>query len=429
MLPRATASCGRRAAPVSANPRLIPLRPIALAVCLLALAGAASAQDTVRPETAERRLGPISFNPGLVFSSGYDTNPWREAQKDAVVDVVESNVAPQVTGFLNVGRVRSDLFGAVEFVKAGTATKLDRNYQFGASTIVQGGRVQPFLDLRSRHTNANPTGFEVGRKSMRIENDARMGASFKVSSAVNLSAFYRDTQTNWDADALYQTSSLREKLNRTDTAYGGGADIALTPLTSVRASAEQTASEFVYSPLRNGRGSRLSAGLSFSGPAAITGNVDVGVRTFTSTSSGVSFKGPFSNVGLSHQFPTSTVTSFRYSRDLQFSYDTSLAYFVSESIEGTLLQAIGDNYAVQMFVGRSRLLYNPNSFADAPLNAVWEVNVAIGRPVSRLGRVGVLLERARADGRDPWNATRVGMFLTYGAGPFQRMDRPIPFQR
>jgi hypothetical protein len=264
---------------------------------------------------------------------------------------------------------------------------------------------------------------------MRIEHDIKTGLAFKMGSATRLSSFYRRTQTNWDADAIYQTSSLREKLNRTDQGAGASIDVALTPLTSVRATAERTSSTFLYSPARDGSGGLFTGGVSFEGAALVVGNVDIGVRTFASTLSNVSFRGLYANVTATHSMPTNTVLAFRFSRDMQFSYDVSLAYFQGQSIEFTVIQPLGERMGMQVNVGRHTLVYDQATPSTIPINAVSELGVAIGRSLTRRTRIGVSVERGSARGNQAWQSFRVISFLTYGTGRFQRLDRPIPFQR
>jgi hypothetical protein len=400
---------------------------ILLVGILVASCGVAAAQPAP-PLEAERRLGPISYNPGLVFSSGYDTNPWREGTAEGVRDAFETYITPQVAGWMHLGSLRTDMYGAIEIVKAGEGVT-SKNYQAGTNLVWNGARFVPYLLFTSKHTNANPTGFEVGRKSMRIEHDLKSGVSMKLGPAAQVFSYVRRTKTNWDADAIYQSSSLREKLNRTDIGVVSGIGVALTALTSVRFYGESNSSDFLYSPIRNGSGYRLGAGLTITGPAAIVGNVDLGVRQFNSQASDLSFRGMFGTVSLAREFSTGTVVGFRFDRDLQFSYDTSLAYFVGQSIEVTAIQPVGEKIGLQAYVGRHKLLYAQHVSGAAPLNGVTEFSVAVGRQVRQRLRAGVSTEWAAARGTQPWDQLRVIAFVTYGSGPFQRLDRPIPFQR
>jgi hypothetical protein len=393
---------------------------------LIVLAGvSADAYAQTAGSTGEARAGVFMIRPGLVFSSGHDTNPYREANAESDV---ETYVIPQATGFFEPGRLRSNFFGAIEIVQFANRAGA-RNHQYGIRNEWQGSRLLPFFDWVSKHTNANPTGFEVGRKSMRNENTLRTGLRTRLGGRLTAIAFLNQVRTNWDADAIYQTSSLREKLNRTDTSIGGGLEATLTPLTTFRLTGERTSSDFVYSPQRNGTGTRFGPGISFSGPAAITGNVDIGFRSFTSELSGVSFRGLFSNMVLTRAFPSETILSFRFDRDMQFSYDLSLSYYVSRSLQLTVIQPLTSSLAVQAFVARHNLLYSAAAPGSVPLDAVNEMGFAVGQRLGRVIRVGVQGEWARATGNQAWNEARVVAFLTYGAGAFQRLDRPIPFDR
>ena len=379
------------------------------------------------PTEHEGQIGPLFFNPGLVFSSGYDTNPWRESGSEAVYDVVETYVTPQIAGWMTFGHLRIDLFGAVEVVKAGEGVA-SKNHQLGSNVLWDGPVLSPYLTFTSKHTNANPTGFEVGRKSMRNENDAKAGVSVKMGSA-RAFGFVRQTKTDWDADAIYQTSSLREKLNRNEFGVGGGLEVMLTPLTGVRFFAEQHTSDFIYAPIRNGTGARIGGSLSLTGPALISGNVEAGLREFRSASSDVSFRGLFANASLTRTFPTETTIGVRFERDLEFSYDATLAYFVGQSMVFTATQPLGESIATQFAIGRHTLTYDRASPDTVPTNAVSEYALVLGRKVRKRTWVGASVEWGQAEGNQPWKQRRITGFITFGSGPFQRLDRPIPFTR
>jgi hypothetical protein len=393
---------------------------------LIVLAGvSADAYAQAPGSTGEARAGVFTIHPGLVFSAGHDTNPYREANAESDI---ETYIIPQATGAFSPGRLRTNFFGAVEIVQFANRAGA-RNHQYGVHNEWQGARLMPFFDWTSKHTNANPTGFEVGRKSMRGENVLRAGVRTRLGGRVSALGYMNRTRTNWDADAVYQTSSLREKLNRTDTSYGGGLEVQLTPLTSVRFTGDRTTSDFMFSPQRNGTGDRFGPGLTISGPAAITGSVDVGFRSFTSTASGVNFRGLFSNIVLTRAFPTETIVTGRFDRDMQFSYDLSLAYFVSRSVQLAVIQPLNSSLAIQGFMARHSLLYSAAAPGIEPVNYVTEAGFAVGQRIGRVIRVGMQTEWAQASGNQPWSELRVVAFLTYGIGGFQRLDRPIPFDR
>jgi hypothetical protein len=399
------------------------MRLFLFAMVLAAVSADASAQSA--GSLGEGKAGLFTFYPGLVFSSGHDTNPYREAGAEADI---ETYMIPQVTGWFTPGRLRTNFYGAIEVITFANRVGA-RNHQFGVRNEWQGTRLVPYVDFNSRHTNANPTGFEVGRKSMRIEHALQTGLRTRLGGRVSLAGFYHRTRTNWDADAIYQTSSLREKLNRTDVSAGGRLEMALTPLTTVRFTGERSTNTFEFSPGRDGSGTSMAGGITMTGPAAITGSADVGYRTFTSASHDVKFRGLFSSMALSRTFPSDTVVMVGFSRDMQFSYDLSLAYFVSRSVQLTVIQPLNSSLAIQGFAARHSLMYDKAAPGAVPINAVTEAGFAVGQRLGRVLRVGVQTEWASATGGQAWDALRVVAFLTWGIGGFQRLDRPIPFAR
>jgi hypothetical protein len=390
------------------------------------LSVAVQAQTADPSATAEHRLGPLAFNPGFVFSSGYDTNAYRVA--DSEPDF-ETYAIPQLEGWLNLGRMRSNVFGAIELVRFASGVGVIRNHQYGARNQWQGGRLQPYVDVASRHTNANPVGFEVGRKSMRNETDLRTGLRTALGSRVFASAYSRFTKTDWDADAIYQTSSLREKLNRTDKVTGVAFEMVITPLTVVSVTGDANTSEFVFSPIRNGSGYRIAAGTTIRGPAAINGSAEIGFRSFESQTTDLDFRGLVANALLVRPFPNGRLLAVRYGRDIQFSYEPSLQYFVAQSVELSAIQPLGEKFSIQGFIGSHNLTYIVDAPEAIPVDNVFEYGLAVGHRLARAIRIGVSAESARAAGSQPWTELRITAFLTYGFGGFQRLDRPIPFQR
>ena len=241
-----------------------------LCVCLLfGPANLVQAQipDPDPSETARVRLGSLAFTPAVVCSGGYDTNPSREAGRGATFEL---HAVPQVEGWYRGNTARASFWGAAELL-AFSYDAGARNWQVGGRLERAAPSVRPYVRYNLRNTNANPTGFEVGHKSMRIEGDLEAGAAVR-SGRFSFAGSVRSTATRWAADAIYLGSSLREKLNRRSNVYRAGAGYALTPLTSVEFAAERSTDRFTYSPVRNGSGSVFLWGVTFAGPAIVQGS-------------------------------------------------------------------------------------------------------------------------------------------------------------
>ncbi len=410
--------------------RVAAARWLLCGIALVGAAGAASAQ-TPEPdptETARIRLGSFAFNPAIVASGGYDTNPYLERARESTFELY---ALPQIEGWFRRPGVQASFWGAAELVTFSNMAGA-RNWQVGGQIERLSVSFKPYVNYSIRNTNANPTGFEVGHKSLRIEGDLTAGiighfGRFAVSGS------FRTNGTNWDADAMYLGSSLREKLNRRSTALRAGVGYSLTPLTSLEFVLERTTDRFKYSPIRDGDGTAFLWGMTFAAPAVIQGNAWLGYRRFhTLAVGGATFSGLIGTVTLVHPRPSGGTVAFRYSRDIQFSYDTSLAYYLSKVYELVATVPLAATWRVQAYAGLNGLDYGPaGSNLEGPLHRVIEYGGAVGYTVGQTAIVGVSANRGLARGVEGWRQLRVTIFLTYGSpnGHYQRLDRPIPFAR
>ncbi len=407
-------------------------RRILVASCLLWSLVASTrlhAQGTDDPgKDAPYRFGALAVEPALVFSSGYDTNVYRERIGFAAV---ETFAVPQIQawwiqpGFHVMGQAAVEgvhFTNNVGAVNGQTGLRIERSH----SVVV------PYLSWNRRRTNASPTGFEVGYKSLRLENDWSGGIALTLSPRVRTRALVRLVKTNWDADARYQSSSLREKLNRDTLGSSLSFSYALTPLTAIGATVETQRDRFQFSPIRDGDAVRIAPMVEFSSPALLFGNAVVGYHRFRSPASGAAdFNGVFASVNLGYGAPEGTLFKLYVVRDLQYSHDTALAYYVATSATITLARRIGGRWDAAVFGGRHFLDFRPPAGgADGrPVDSVMELGGAMAYRASPRRRIGLSIERATKNGDDGYNALRVVGFLTYGSGRFQRLDRPTPFER
>jgi hypothetical protein len=171
----------------------------------------------------------------------------------------------------------------------------------------------------------------------------------------------------------------------------------------------------------------------FRSPAILQGDVWVGYRSFHSPTSGAAdFHGAVAYGTLVFAPPSGAAVSLRLQRDIEFSFDKSLAYYVSTSVNVTASLPLSNLWRLQGFGATTTLDYRPaGSTLPGPLQRVNEFGGAIGFNLGAVTVVGVSTEWAQAIGAQGWKELRVVAFLTYGSahGAYQRLDRPIPFSR
>jgi hypothetical protein len=410
--------------------------PLALAVGALTIVLAMSTTQLhaqlVEPDPSEAarvRYGAWAFTPALVFSFGHDSNVYREPIGFSDTELF---VVPQIEGWWVRPGSRTTVNAAVEVVRFGRNIGAT-NSQFGIRWDRTGSLVRPFVGLNRRNTNANPTGFEVGYKSLRLENDLVTGAAFSVSRRTQLRFQGRLTQTRYDADAIYQGSSLREKLNRNTAGISTGLSYVLTPLTAIGGTVDVSRDRFIFSPVRDGDTLRILGHVEFAKPALLFGSASVGHMNFSSPASqAADFSGLIGAINLGYARGEGTLVRFLMSRDFQYSFDSALNYYLLNSLNVGVSHRFGQHWDTAAFANWFSGDYRPaGSVAGiGRVDRLSEFGGAIAYRVGRWTRIGASAERARKDApAEDWEAVRVVGFLTYGSGRFQRLDRPTPFER
>jgi hypothetical protein len=389
-----------------------------------------SAQDEYEFDptvAAHYRQGAIAYTPAIVFSAGYDTNVYREAVGFADTEIF---AVPQIEawwtqpGFVVTGKAAVE---AVSFQNHEGAV----NHQVGARIDRSRGIIAPYFSWTRRRTNAGPTGFEAGYKSLRLENSFNGGARAFINPRARMIGYGSLVQTRWDADARYQTSSLKESLNRDTLGAGLGFSYAVTSLTGVGVSVDAFRDQFLYSPIRDGDTVRVGPTVDFGPKAIVFGMATFGLQSFKSkTVEAADLKSRFFNVNLGYGVPEGTLIRVMFDQSIQYSYDTSLSHYLITSIFVSAARRVKERWDLTGFAGRYDLNYRADLPGPThPPTITKEFGAAAAYRVGRWTRIGVTAERSLKTGSDGYGAVRVVGFMTYGSGRFQRLDRPIPFER
>ncbi len=407
------------------------LATLALAVLPAAATLAQSIDAEPNPaDEARFQYGSFAFTPGVVFSTGYDSNISREP---GGVSDYETYAVPQAEAFYTAGKARFNSQAAAEFVHLQEHSNESANnwaYNFGFR--LADNPFRPYVSYSARRTNARPTGFEIGERSLRVENQFNAGASTWLTDRFSVTGGANWNRINYDASAVYQDSSLQEKLNRDTNVYVGGVGYLITPLTSFSANVDFIQDRFVYSPERDGDSLRIMGGMEFSKLAWFVGNGYVGYRHFTSKASGVAdFNGWVANGHLSHVSAGGDILTLHFGRDVQFSFDTSLGYFVQTGFDGNYNKRLWDRIELMTFGGYSALDYR---YAGLPgglglVDHYFSAGGGLGYRIQQRIRIGTTFEHVEKTGEQAYTATRIIFFMTYGSGRYLRLDRPIPFEQ
>lgn len=398
-------------------------------VCALqmTIAALASAQGLLQqpqlpdPEATGRfRLGFIRFTPSIALTNlGVDTNVFNELE-DPKEDFTLS-IGPQAEFWSRLGP-RARLYGNVG-MHYDYFQKYDSQRSFGTSDAlrldVDLGRLMPFVDGLYTNTRTRP-GFEIDERA-RFENlSGRAGVSIRVQSKTKLLLWARESQFRYDDGAEFQSASLSRALDRDSSTYGGGAQVELTPLTTLLVDVETGKDRFLRSPGRDADTYRVLSGFTFKPFALINGTVALGYRNFETLSPLVpDFGGFVAQVNLGY---TLRATRFggTYDRDVTYSFQNTEPYYLQTDWELNVMQKITTTWDVVGRFGYYRLDYEivgipgERQRTDSGRRFGGGVGYTLGQYV-RLGfDVDYLDRRSEADVIRDYDGIRAGMTITYG---------------
>ncbi len=381
-------------------------------------------------EEGRFQLGSFSFTPAFFVTGGYDTNVTSEPGAIADYELV---TVPQVEAWYRAGRLLLNGVSAAEFINYRVQRPIRTfNHFNGLSLRFPGAILEPRISASHRNHFARPTGFEIGERSRRIEDEIRGSLSWSLSERTALLAEGRWLRINWDAAAQYRGSNLRESLNRTVGTGELGVSMALTPLTAVSLSLQLGRDRFEFSPERDGNSLQAGAGVSFASPALISGSALVAYRRFDSPhSDSLDFDGVVAAAHLAYIRETRTRFIVAVERQPYFSYAESLGYYLLNSASAKYVQTVLDNWEIAAFGGISGLDYRR---AGLPSHAGWDrtrhdFGGGLTCRIGAVTRIGVNASRTVSRGGLPYDKWRVIAFLAYGSDRLQRLDRPLPDER
>ena len=196
--------------------------------------------------------------------------------------------------------------------------------------------------------------YEIDLRSRHLENDATLGAELQITPRMSLAAAVVRGITRYDADALFDGTSLQRTLNRDTTGVRLVGRHRLTPLTTLALRYENLSDRFPYSPSRNADSVRVMPGVEFKTRALITGTAYVGYRQFTPQDTALlpEFSGLVSQLGLSYTLLGATTIGVSYRRDLTYSYEELQPFFVNDGVGASIRRALGRRFDVLLSADR-----------------------------------------------------------------------------
>ena len=379
-----------------------------VAFCVLAGLSSASAQTPGAPTTApgsaqsidevrqDYRIhaGPFHVNPTLLLKEfGVDTNVFNaagEQQSDFTFTVTPQ--ADVAVAFARRGLLRTTVgTDVVYYATYDSERSLDPSVRLRGEAYAR--RLTLFAEDDYLNTRQRPN-YEIDVRSRHVENSVMAGAGVRLSSKLSFELAARRGRTDYDADAVFDGTSLQQTLNRETSGGIGAVRYRLSPLTSLGVKFDRLEDVFEFSPLRDSRSYRVMPGVEFKPRALVSGTAWVGYRSFTPDhpESLPQFSGLVADLGLSYTLLGSTTFGVSYHRDLAYSYEVNYPFFVDNSVGASIRRALGGRFDAIVSADRHNYEYEQvltlPQLPIARLDTMWVYGANLGYRMRRDMRLG-----------------------------------------
>jgi len=322
--------------------------PVA-ALALLIVTTPVSAQQQLLPpppgsETGISRLhlGPFWLNPSIALTNaGIDTNVFNEPESQNPKRDFTFAVTPQTDIWLPMGRtwlggvVKEDLLWYDKYESERAANESYTVGWLAPLTRMSFAAEGNLLDTRDR------AGYEIDARLQHTDSIYDGTAEVRAFSKSYVGVKGGRRHVDYASDATYGGESVREQLNRSETAVDLTLRYQVTPLTNLLVQAGRQEDRFELDPLRDANSSRFSIGVNFDPFALIRGSARIGYRRFEPLNATIpGYDGPTAQVDLSYVALGSTKVGVQFLRDIQYSYQATQPYYVQTGGTFSITQRI-----------------------------------------------------------------------------------------
>ena len=392
-------------------------------VCGIAVVGALApglVHAQGEPDRASVRVGPFQFSPRLSFTNvGIDYNVFNERTNPKRDFTFVA--APDLEVALHPGRLRLTYTSGAEFVYFREFTsERSVNRRLGATADLDLTLLKPFATVSFAHTSARPNA-EIDVRARHHPRVLTAGTRLKLATRSEMVFTVRETRDTYDEGLEFRGVELAKTLDQKTRGYDTAFYVALTPFTTVGLVVSKEEEEFRNSPLRNSETLRIAPRVTFSPLGLITGTASVGYRRFRGVDPALpDFSGLVSTGTLGILFVSRYKLDTTFTRDVQYSYEDIIPYYLVTGVRGTLaMQAVG-LLELRALGGRESMDYQtPGGTPSGGADRMVSYGAGVGYRVGQRARIVVDVEFLhRTSTRDlsrEYRNHRIVASLTWGA--------------
>jgi hypothetical protein len=401
--------------------------PIALITTLLSSLPSGAQTSEEAPVGVRLRLGPVQLRPTLLLQDvGIDSNVFNSlttgARPQKEWDFTFA-LTPAIDGTAGSQRARLLFRSATDFVYfARHQSERGTNQDLTATGLYAMGRVTFSANGSYWNTRRRPNE-EIDERARRAETSGDVNARVALFGRIAAIAGTRMARTRYDAQATFDNTLLADTLNRQIRVHYGGARYALTPLTTLTATAELGHERFPRSPLRDSDSVGGYGGIEFNPRAILSGAARVGYQRFRPLGSVLPpFTGIVGSVDVGYRVRESTVIGVVADRRPAYSYQPLEPYYIWEGTGVSFVRSLTS--AFKLDVRTRRNWYRYRQFGGAQLLSpsgrtdTWtETAVALhhdaGAKIAATFRVSYWARQSNVHDDTNLNGLRTGLTLLF----------------
>ena len=399
-------------------------RFLALAILCASLWPVRAQAQQIQEDAAEQarlRLGPVGVTPSVALTRlGIDTNVFNE-YVDPKRDLTFT-LSPQIDAWARAGRsrlhvaARSDL---VYFEKYTTERSMDG--VIDGRFEVQGARLTPWASGRYL-SGRQRIGYEVDLRFRRRVAEVGAGVETRLGGRTRIGLSLQHAVYEHHPDAVFQSSTLREVLDRRGDIAGVNIRYALTPLTTFVVSAQGSRDRFDFASARDSESVRVETGFDLAPSALISGRGRIGYRRLTGIGGDLpEYSGLVASVAAGSTIAGRTRVEVASEREVTYSWEPDYPYYLLTGATLTVTPRLTERWDVLGRLGRYRLAYRPVTGAADLLpdrvDTYDVVGTGVGLHVGRDLRFGFNVDRERRTSpvqQRFYEGYRAGISVTYG---------------
>jgi hypothetical protein len=391
----------------------------------LLVAVPASAQISAPPEAAQIQFGPLSLYPSLqIVDAGLDENVFNDGtapQSDYTL-----TVASRVLAAVRLGsnellfQSGNDYVWFREF-----ASERSSNATYAMRFNLSASRFKPFIGAERIRTRARRTP-EIDARARRVDRTVLGGLAFALTPRTSIAASARFDESRYEDGERFRGVELDEALNRSGRGGDFGVRYAVTALTTLTVAAAYEEQIFKRSHLRDAKRYSIGPTIEFSPEAAIRGRVIAAVERFTPVDPTLAER-----TGLAYQAVLNwslygrTTFDLGAGRNISYSYLDTEPYYLLTNIRLAVAQPLLGRLELYAGGDWDHMAYRWGLGATGPLGETDRVVTMLGGTAGvgvNLGRgfrvrVGVEKTRRRSaeDAIQNFDRTRILSTMTIGS--------------